>query len=205
MSTKNVYIASSRMEEIGSKCVSFASENLPKGYSLCDNMQESDIFVSVLYDTIIDEDFISSRERCVNFHPGILPEYKGSATYSWAIINKEPEAGVTLHEIDSGIDSGPIIEIKKTLISNKDTAETVFYRCMDILYNMFCDNLSRILSGEYKTVQNKGGSVYLKKHLPSAKDITHIVRAFTFGEKEKAFFYNSLGEKIYLSYYPEGL
>ena len=195
-----VFIASSRSQEIGERCREYADDHLPEGYVLCDSPDLCDIFISVLYDTIVSKKFIESKIRCVNFHPGVLPDYRGAGAYSWAIINKEKFTGVTLHEIDHNIDSGPIIDIQTTLIHPQDTAESLFGRCMDILYEMFQDYFIQILSGSYQDSPNVGGNIYLRKDLENAKDITHIVRAFTFKGKENAYFYNHDNKKIFLNY-----
>ena len=151
----------------------------------------------------MSEEFIRSKNICVNFHPGLLPDYRGAGAYSWSIINKEKETGVTLHEIDYNIDSGPIIDITKTLIHPNDTAESLFVRCMGILYDMFCANFHSIIHGAYRKRENSGGNIYLRKDLEEAKDITRIVKAFTFSGKEKAYFYNHKNAKVYIDYFGE--
>ena len=135
----------------------------------------------------------------MNFHPGILPDYRGSGAYSWALINREKDTGITVHEIDCNIDSGPIIEVRKTLIYPEDTAESLFKRCMKLLYSAFCDNFYNILYGSYTTCPNNGGHLYLRKDLHTAKDITHLVRAFTFSNKESCYYYDSDGVKHYIN------
>ncbi len=132
-----IHIASSRDEEIGALCKEYARSAIPPKFSLVEDPDDCDIFISILYDSLVSQDFISSKKRCINFHPGVLPDYRGSGAYSWALINKEKETGVTVHEMDCGIDSGAIIEVRKTIIYPGDTAESLFTRCMMLLYVMF--------------------------------------------------------------------
>lgn len=197
MYATKVHIASSR--NIGNRCLLWASQHIPYGFELS-NMDECDIFISTLYDKIVSKDFINSKIRCINFHPGILPYYRGSGAYSWSLINKEKYTGVTLHEIDHDIDHGAIIDIQKTEILPNDTAQSLYERCMDILFQMFKDNFIDILHGTYITVQNNGGPIYYRKDLEAAKDISHIIRAFTFENKESAYYYNKNGNKVYIQY-----
>jgi len=194
---KKVCIASSR--EIGSRCTEWAKSNMPDGFEL-GSIDNSEIFISTLYDTLIDKKFIESKERCVNFHPGILPDYRGAGAYSWSLINKEKHTGVSLHVIDHNIDSGPIIQIRKTLIYPSDTSQSLYERCMDLLFDMFKKNFNKILKGTYKTKPNNGGNIYFRKDLEDAKDISHIIKAFTFENKESAYYYNKSGKKIYIQY-----
>lgn len=65
------------------------------------------------------------RRGCVNVHGGLLPEYRGPHVMQWAIINGESETGVTLHYVDAGIDTGPIIAEARVPIGVEDDALTV--------------------------------------------------------------------------------
>lgn len=191
-----VHLASSRPEQIGNFCREWADAHRnvhPEAFTWS-NADDCDVFVSVLYDRIIPEEFIRGR-RCYNFHPGILPSYRGSGVYSWVLINKEKETGVTLHEIDKDIDHGPIIDVSRTVICERDTAETLFHRCMNLLFRMFEFWFPKLLANDYITTPNIGGRLYLRRDLERAKDITHIIRAFEFTGKESAFWYDSTGHK----------
>lgn len=185
-----LHIATSRPHEIGNRCIDWAKD---QGFVLAE-MSECDVFISILYDKLLEKEYIDSH-RCYNFHPGILPYYRGSGVYSWVLINGESETGVTLHEIDYNIDSGPIIEVRKTLIGEYDTAETLFTRCMDILFSMFVHNLAAIICKTYKTSANEGGKLYLREHLDKVKDISKLIRGLTFGSKETAYWVDSEGNK----------
>ena len=61
----------------------------------------------------------------VNVHGGLLPEYRGGHVMQWAIINGETETGVTLHYMDEGIDTGPIIASGRFPITWQDDAVSV--------------------------------------------------------------------------------
>ena len=88
-------------------------------------MDECEVFISVLYDKILPASFLEGR-RCYNFHPGILPQYRGAGAFSWAILNGEKETGITLHEIDGDIDHGPIINISRFPVLPYDTASKLY-------------------------------------------------------------------------------
>ena len=68
-----------------------------------------DAVLSVLYDRIIGKELIDGPARVLNLHLGKLPEYRGMRPINWALRNGESVAGVTLHEVDPGIDTGPIV------------------------------------------------------------------------------------------------
>jgi methionyl-tRNA formyltransferase len=177
---------------IGKKCQEWAQVNMPEGFQYCESMHESDIIISVLYDRLISDDIVSQK-KCFNFHPGILPYYRGAGCCSWVIINGETESGVTLHFIDSGIDTGDIIDIRKFTITDSDTAYTVNDKSNDALYSMFVEYFKDILLLKVVgTPQPQGGKTYYRKDLEKAKDLTKYVRAFTFDGKESAYYiYNN--------------
>lgn len=78
-------------------------------------------YTMILPGSIID---IPSRGS-VNVHGGLLPEYRGGHVMQWAIINGETETGVTLHYMDEGIDTGPIIGQGRFPITWQDDAISV--------------------------------------------------------------------------------
>ena len=65
------------------------------------------------------------RRGCVNVHGGLLPSYRGPHVMQWAIINGETETGVTLHYVDAGIDTGPVIAEERFAIGPEDDAPAV--------------------------------------------------------------------------------
>jgi methionyl-tRNA formyltransferase len=196
---KKLFIATSR--EIGVTCRDWVKANLPKGWEMSYDIDDCDVLISVLYDKILTPDYIK-KHKCFNFHPGSLPEYRGAATYSWAIVNGEDKAGVTLHLIFPGIDDGDVIEIRQFPISDKDTAESVFRKAELVIFRMFKDWLPRLLAGEYEAYpQNENNArIYYRKDLEKIKNLTKYVRALHFKGKESAYYINDKGDKIYIRY-----
>lgn len=182
-----VHIASSR--PIGDRCRQWAGQHLPDGCELTDDPEASDVFISVLYAHLVSEQFIEGR-RCYNFHPGILPQYRGAGAFSWAILNGDKVCGVTLHELETDIDSGPIIGKAIFPIEAWDTAESLFHKGMAAIYEMFTDCWHSLLAGDYpRTPQNPDEArIYYRKDLQKQRDLTRFVRAFAFEGKESAFY-----------------
>ena len=67
----------------------------------------------------------------INLHPSLLPEYRGMAPQHWPIINGESKTGVTVHYVDEGTDTGPIILQKAVEVQNGDTPEILQRRVME--------------------------------------------------------------------------
>lgn len=79
-----------------------------------DNPDEIDLVVSYLYWRKIKKPLIDKpRYGCINFHPAILPDWRGTAGYNVAILNKLSEWGATAHYVDEEIDTGSIIKVYK--------------------------------------------------------------------------------------------
>ena len=79
------------------------------------------IFISIEYESIINIDKFLSKEL-FNFHFSLLPKYRGCHTNFFQIYNGEKISGVTLHKIDNGIDTGPIIDQLKFSINKNSNA-----------------------------------------------------------------------------------
>lgn len=195
MVNQKVCVASSR-PIIGDPCLAWASANLPGDWELTGNPEAANVFISVLYGHLVSEDFIAQR-RCYNFHPGLLPAYRGAGAFSWAIINGDKQCGVTLHELDVDIDTGPIITTSVYAVEAWDTAETLCGKGMEQIYYMFRGWFARLLSGDYQAVPQSadGARTYYRKDLRAAADLTRFVRAFTFEGKEAAYYLDRKGNR----------
>ena len=196
---KESFIATS--SKVGVLCEEWAKLNTPDGFYITDNIQESEVVISVKYDKIFGKE-ITQAKKCFNFHPAPLPKYKGVGLASWLLINEEEKGGVSLHQINEGIDTGPIIEVREFLISDEDSAKSIVIKSEKMILKMFQDWYNNLLRGDFpSTPQNpKEGKQYTKKDLQKAKDLTNYIKAFYFPNKEPAYYYNTLGEKIYINY-----
>lgn len=90
--------------------------------------------------------FIVSKEnllnaKYINFHPGILPYYKGSLSTVYSLINNEKYVGGTWHWMDEKVDCGPIIDKFKIEIDSSDTAFTLHHK----IFKIAIDKLESIL------------------------------------------------------------
>lgn len=85
-----------------------------------------DVIVVAAYGQILKEDVLTlPRYGCLNIHASLLPRYRGAAPINWAIVRGEEESGVTIMKMDVGLDTGPMILKKKTLIGPLDTAQVL--------------------------------------------------------------------------------
>lgn len=80
---------------------------------------ECELLVSMSFNQIFKEELLS-RYPIINCHAGKLPFYRGRNILNWALINDEKEFGISVHFVDSGIDTGDIIIQKSYAIKDSD-------------------------------------------------------------------------------------
>lgn len=103
----------------------------------------------------------------VNLHPSLLPKHGGFFPTMWSIIEGDTKSGYTLHGIDTGIDTGPIIAQAVVDITNIDTGETLHAKQVAAGKKLFAEYALRIIDGDYSTTpQPPGQSCYHGKQLP---------------------------------------
>lgn len=116
---------------------------------------------SLEYEQILDiSKFVSSK--LYNFHFSLLPKYRGCHTNFYQIYNGEKISGVTLHEIDEGIDTGKIIDKISFKININSTAYENYLKLLSNSVKLFKKNISVILNNEFvsKKQNLKKGSYY---------------------------------------------
>lgn len=81
-----------------------------------------DLVIVAAFGQILPGEIIHApREGCINIHPSLLPKYRGAAPINWAIIRGEPTTGVTIMQMDEGVDSGAILLQEETPIGPGET------------------------------------------------------------------------------------
>lgn len=201
---KYVQIISSR--PIGKRCYQLAARMLPEGWRLVEetykphNLGEGGVVISVLYADVITDFY--PKQRYYNFHPGILPQYAGSATLSWSILNGEREAGCTLHELVREVDGGDVIEIRKFPLMPWDTAQSAAAKFTEVAEWMFVDWFVKLLEGNV-VGESQDKSLrrnYKRNEIRKELDLTRRIRAFTFEGKDEPFFVTRDGQRFNLSF-----
>jgi phosphoribosylglycinamide formyltransferase-1 len=99
------------------------------------------------YMAILSPAFIGAyKSRIINIHPSLLPQFPGKDGYGDAFRAGVEKSGVTLHYVDEGVDTGPVIAQKTFLRRADDTLEAFRARGMELeyaLYREFIDDLAR--------------------------------------------------------------
>jgi len=100
----------------------------PEAIDWVGNLQP-DLLVLAFVTTFVPKEMIDcATHGGINYHPSLLPKYRGGSAINWAIINGETETGVTIHYIDEGVDTGPILLQEAVDITSDDTAKSVYFK-----------------------------------------------------------------------------
>ena len=87
------------------------------------------------------------RFRAINVHPSLLPAFPGIDAVGQALAAGATETGVTVHFLDEGIDSGPVILQEPVVIEPDDTAETLYERIRAVEQRLLPEAVRLYLAG----------------------------------------------------------
>ena len=107
-------------ESLDVECYDFADPNGATSIEVYKKF-DPEIIISVLYNSILSEEVTSIAPYAINFHPSLLPSYRGTAPLIWAIVNGEEECGVTAHFMERKVDCGDIVGRRIIPIDDQDT------------------------------------------------------------------------------------
>lgn len=97
-----------------------------KGVEILEEIKP-DLVIVVAYGKILPDEFLTfPKYGCINIHASILPKYRGASPIHFAVLNGDKETGVTSMQMDSGLDTGDILLVKKAEIGINDTTEKMY-------------------------------------------------------------------------------
>lgn len=121
-----------------------------------------DLVVLAGFLVIIPEEMVAKyRNRIINIHPSLIPSFCGTGYYGLKVHEKALERGVkltgaTVHFVDEGTDSGPIISQKAVEVKDDDTAESLQLRVMEEAeWKILPEAIELIASGKVQVVDGK--------------------------------------------------
>lgn len=88
--------------------------------------------------------------RILNIHPSLLPAFPGLDVQQKAIEHGVKVSGCTVHFVDEGLDSGPIIKQAAVPVLDDDTAETLAARILKEEHRIYSEAIALVLSGKYR-------------------------------------------------------
>ncbi|MCL2459081.1 MAG: methionyl-tRNA formyltransferase [Desulfobulbus sp.] len=107
-----------------------------------------DLLVVVAYGRILPQALLDLPPLgAINVHGSLLPKYRGAAPIQWAVINGETETGITIMQMDAGLDTGDILLTVAVPIGRQETAGELFGRLASLGGEMLGDAIVRLKEG----------------------------------------------------------
>jgi len=148
-----------------------------------------DLIVVAAFGQILRSDVLTLPSHgCINVHGSILPRWRGAAPIQAALLNGDSETGVTIMQMDKGVDTGAMLSQRAIKIEDEDTAGSLFEKLSTLGADLLIETLPRYLSGELQPqLQDESKATYasmLKKEdglldfTRTAEELVRRVRAF---------------------------
>jgi methionyl-tRNA formyltransferase len=150
----------------------------------------ADVALVMAYGRILPADVLSAPRRgALNLHASLLPRYRGAAPINWVIVHGETQTGISLMQMDEGLDTGPVYSRHVLKLSETENAGTLADRIATLGAQVVAEDLAAAVNGEL-TAQPQDAA--LASHAPlierhhlsidwgrSAVDIARLVRGMS--------------------------
>ena len=151
---------------------------------------KADLFVVVAYGLILPTAILAiPRLGCLNGHASLLPRWRGAAPIQRAIEAGDTKTGISVMLMEEGLDTGPLVGVSSTEISNTETAGSLHDRLAVLTASCLCEIIDAApKSLESPIPQSKNGLMYAAKITPadtmidwtlSAARLDYHIRAFS--------------------------
>lgn len=118
------------------------------------NEIKPDLIICIRYAEILKNSLLTiPNGGVINFHPSLLPKYKGMAPIFQALLHNENEIGFSLHYIDEGIDTGKIIKRQKIKTEKNESVSHIAIRAHVVAGYELLSILNNLKKGDKKTEQ----------------------------------------------------
>lgn len=192
-----------------------------KGFSVCVFDSENNLFdrlvdgfdlgILAWWPKILKSPLIDAPQLgFLNTHPSLLPHNRGKHYNFWALVEQAP-FGVTIHRVDSGVDTGDIVAQATIQYDWCDTGETLYNKAQSAMVDLFCKTYPALRKGQYDSKPQNAclGSFHRAAELEGAsminldanyrgRDLLNLLRARTFEGYPGCWFEES-GERYEIS------
>ena len=123
----------------------------------------ADVIVVAAFGQLIPSRILHMKKfGCVNVHASLLPKYRGAAPIQWAVIDGEKESGVTIMQMDEGLDTGDMLMVQKYTLDAKETGGSLFDKLSQLGGPMILEVLKQAEAGELHPVPQGEEYTYAK-------------------------------------------
>lgn len=149
----------------------------------------ADICVVVAFGQIIPKEILEMKKYgCINVHASLLPAYRGAAPIQWAVVDGLKETGVTIMQMDTGLDTGDMLSKTVVPLDEKETGGSLFDKLSAAGAKLCVETMARMENGEVvpekqgetttayaKMITKDLGKIDFSK---SAVEIERLIRGF---------------------------
>ncbi len=148
-----------------------------------------DAAVVVAYGLILPQPVLDApRLGCINVHASLLPRWRGAAPIQHAILAGDAETGVTIMQMEAGLDTGPMLAERRTPIAAGDTAGTLHDRLSVLGAGCIVETLERLAEGLITPrPQPDDGASYARKIARGDERLDWTRSAAALGRQVRAF------------------
>jgi len=134
---------------------------------------QPDLMVVTAYGRILTGPVLSlPRQGTINVHGSLLPKYRGAAPVQWAVLNGDTETGITIMQMDEGMDTGDILLPGRLTIEPEDTAGTLAVKMAELGGRLLIEALERLKVGNLPPQKQDESLVTLAP--PLSKELSAI-------------------------------
>ena len=149
---------------------------------------QADVIVVAAFGQILPKELLEMPKfGCVNVHASLLPDYRGAAPIQWAIIDGQSRTGVTIMQMDEGLDTGDMILKQEVFIDKKETGGSLFDKLSAVGAGLCVEALRQLEAGtavfQKQGESHTGYAKMMKKELGNidwmkdAASIERLIRA----------------------------
>jgi methionyl-tRNA formyltransferase len=113
----------------------------------------AELAVVVAYGKILPRPVLEALPRgCINVHGSLLPKYRGAAPVQWAVIHGEAETGVSVMQLDEGMDTGPVLLERRIAVDPAETAGELLARLAPIGAQALIEAIAALEAGTARAI-----------------------------------------------------
>jgi methionyl-tRNA formyltransferase len=122
---------------------------------------DADVAISAAFPLRVPVDALEvPRFGIINTHPALLPRYRGPNPMAWAVRNRDPELGYTVHRMDADFDTGAILAQGTMPLAAIERPEELFGAMIDLVGRLLPEVFTRVEAGDAGDPQPVGGASY---------------------------------------------
>ncbi|CAN2238468.1 methionyl-tRNA formyltransferase [Candidatus Planktophila dulcis] len=151
-------------------------------------VRDCDVLLTIGYGVLLPTEILTlPRHGCLNLHFSLLPRWRGAAPVQRAIEAGDSLTGVTVFQLDEGMDTGPIFSTKRFALDTDITSDELLIELAELGVEAVMESLQGITDGKRPTLQSGEGATKASKITKQECEIDWNLSAQVISQKVRAF------------------